>query len=317
MRTLFPAIEPFAVHRFRRGHHEVYVEECGNRHGFPALFLHGGPGSGCKPHHRCFFDPAKYRIILIDQRGAGRSTPHGDLRHNTTSDLIADMAHVRQHLEIDRWLLFGGSWGATLALLFAQQYPSILAGLVLRGVFLARQRDLEWFVGAGGVARIYPDRWEHLLAALPEAERQCPVAALYGRLAGDDELARRRAAREWTAWSGQVALAEEFEPGEMNDHVSLTTVAQARIELHYAANRYFIDEDAVLMGCARIPSVPTIIIHGRRDLVCPLESSWSLHRCLPGSELWVLPRSGHIAAGDEMVDALVRATSRMAEWVAK
>lgn len=316
MRISYPPIEPYAAHRLRRGHHEIYVEECGNPKGLPALFLHGGPGSGCKPHHRGFFDPEKYRIILFDQRGAGRSLPQGDLKGNTTADLLGDIEHIRRHLGIDRWLLFGGSWGATLALLYAQQHPAAVAGLVLRGTFLARQGDLEWFAGAGGVSRIYPERWEQFLAALPVADHRTPIAALYERLTGDDELARRRAAREWAQWSGQVTLAEEFDPGELNEHVSAADVNQARIELHYAVHHYFIAENAILERCGRITAVPMVIIHGRRDWVCPIESSWSLHRRLPGSELWILPRSGHLAAGDEMVDALVRATDRMAERLA-
>lgn len=313
MRIPYPDIDPYSVHHLNRGHHQVYVEECGNPRGLPVLFLHGGPGSGCKDHHRCFFDPERYRIILLDQRGAGRSTPHGDLNQNTTADLLADLEYVRRKLEVERWLLFGGSWGATLALLYAQQHPARVAGLVLRGSFLARQRDLEWFVGAEGAARIYPEAWQQFLTALPETDRGDPVAMLYGHLTGADELAQRRAAREWTAWSSQVALAEDFDPGELTEHVSTAAVNQARLELHYAVNRYFIEENAILDGAGRIPSVPTIIVHGRRDLVCPLESSWRLHRHLPGSELWVLPRAGHIAAGDEMVDALVRAADTMAE----
>lgn len=316
MRTPYPAIEPFAVHRFQRGHHLLYVEECGVRDGLPVVFLHGGPGSGCKVHHRSFFDPARYRIILIDQRGAGRSIPQGELRHNTTADLLHDLEWLRQRLGVDRWLLFGGSWGAALALLYAQQHPAKVSGLVLRGSFLARQSDLEWFIGDRGVSRIYPERWEHLMACFSQAERKNPLATLYQRLTGDDELARRRAAREWSLWGGQVALAEAFDPGESGEHVTSATVDQARIELHYAVNRYFIPENALLDRCAKLSGIPAILIHGRRDLVCPLESAWTLHRHLPGSELWVLPQSGHIAAGDEMVDALVRAADLMAERLA-
>ena len=316
MRVLYPAIEPYSVHRFRRGHHEIYVEECGNPKGFPVVFLHGGPGSGCKTYHRCFFDPEKYRTILFDQRGAGRSRPQGDLADNTTAHLIEDMEGIRRHLEITRWLLFGGSWGATLALLYAQQKAQNVAGLVLRGTFLARHRDVEWFIGAEGAPRIYPEGWERFLASLPLMERTDVVQALYRRLIGKDELARRRAAREWALWGGQVTLGEGFDPGGLSEHVSAADVSQARVELHYAANRYFIDENVILDGCDRIPPVPVIIVHGRRDLVCPLESSWSLHRRLPDSEIRVLPQSGHIASGEEMIDALVRAADAMASRLA-
>jgi proline iminopeptidase len=313
MKNLYPELEPYAVHQYQRDNHQIYVEECGNPEGLPVLFLHGGPGSGCKPYHRCFFNPEAYRIVLLDQRGAGRSLPQGELAHNTTADLLRDLDYVRQHLDIDRWLLSGGSWGATLALLYAQKHPSKVAGLILRGAFLARRRDLDWFVGENGVRRIYPERWEQLLACLPEDERDDPLAALYRQLTGEDELARRRAAREWAQWSGQVVLGDEFDADALDEHVPAATVNQARIELHYAVNRHFLDENAVLNGCARLARVPAIIVHGRRDLVCPVEASYSLHRCLPNSELRILPRAGHIAGGDEMIHALVAAADDMAE----
>lgn len=312
MKTLYPDLEPYAVHRYPRDLHRIYVEECGNPEGIPVLFLHGGPGSGCKPYHRCFFDPAKYRIILFDQRGAGRSTPQGELSHNTTADLLRDLEFLRQQLEVGRWLLFGGSWGATLALLYAQKHPSKVSGLILRGSFLGRRRDLDWFVGDGGVRRIYPEQWERLLAALPDTERADPLAALYQYVTGSDELARRRAAREWELWSSRVVLGDAFDPARLNEHVSAEVVNQARIELHYAVNGYFIEENAILEGCGAIAHLPTIIIHGRRDLVCPVESAWSLHRRLPESELRILPETGHIAGSEAMIDALVEATDAMA-----
>lgn len=316
MKTLYPAIEPYAVHHFNRDHHKIYVEECGNPQGLPVIYLHGGPGSGCKPHHRGFFDPGKYRAILADQRGAGRSTPHGDLRHNTTADLIRDLEYIRQHLKVERWLLFGGSWGATLALLYAQKHPAKVSGLVLRGSFLARRRDLDWFVGADGVRRIYPEGWAQFMDSLPEAERGDPVAAIHQRLVGGDELARRRAARAWSLWGGQVVLGDEFDPGELHEHVSAEVLNQARIELHYAANRYFIEENAILDGCAKLAKIPAVIIHGRRDLVCPAESAYLLHRHLPHAELRILPKAGHIAGGEEMIDALVEAADAMARRLA-
>lgn len=316
MKSLYPEIEPYAAGLLKRGKHQVYLEQCGNPQGLPVLFLHGGPGSGCKSYHRRFFDPEKYRILLLDQRGAGRSLPHGGLEDNTTADLVRDLEYIRQHLGLDTWALFGGSWGATLALLYAQKHPARVAGLVLRGTFLARRRDLDWFVGEEGVRRVYPDRWEHLLAGLPEAERGDPVAALHRRLTGPDELARRRAARDWSLWSGQVVLGEDFAPDATSDPVSATTLQQARIELHYAVNRYFLEENAVLDGCAKLARIPAIILHGRRDLVCPVEAAHTLHRHLPRSELRILPRSGHVAGGEEMIGALVAAADDLAARLA-
>ncbi|CAI8973764.1 prolyl aminopeptidase [Methylocaldum szegediense] len=313
MRILYPEIEPYAVHRFKRNKHRVYVEECGNSSGVPVLFLHGGPGSGCKAYHRSFFNPETYRIILVDQRGAGRSVPHGEIVGNTTADLIRDLDYIRRELRIDRWLLFGGSWGATLALLYAQRHPTKVAGLVLRAAFLARQRDLDWFVGSG-VDRIYPEQWEQFMDNIPEPDRDHPLPYLYSCLTGDDEVAQRRAARTWALWSGQVILGSEFAPSELNGHVSSEALNKARIELHYAVNRYFIPENAVLDQCERIRHLPAILIHGRRDLVCPVESSFSLRKRLPKSELRVLPNAGHIAAGEDMIDALVGAADEMAEW---
>jgi proline iminopeptidase len=315
MKTFYPEIEPYAIHRFPRENHQVYVEECGNPEGLPVLFLHGGPGSGCKAYHRSFFDPARYRVVLMDQRGSGRSTPWGELEHNTTQDLLRDLDFIRRQLGIGQWLLFGGSWGATLALLYAQQHPAKVAGLVLRGTFLARERDLQWFIG-DGASRIYPDRWEHLLESLADEERADPLIALHRRLTGDDELARRRAAREWALWSGQVALGNEFDPRNLHEHVTAPVVSQARIELHYAVHRYFIEDNAILDRCGRISPLPAILIHGRHDLVCPVESSYNLYRHLPNSELRILPHAGHVVSGDEMIHALVTAADEMADRLA-
>ncbi|HYE38052.1 prolyl aminopeptidase [Methylocaldum sp.] len=312
MKSLYPGIEPYAIHQFKRDNHQVFVEECGTPSGVPVVFLHGGPGSGCKPYHRSFFNPEKYRIILVDQRGAGQSSPHGELVGNTTADLIGDLEYIRHVLQIDRWLLFGGSWGATLALLYAQRHPAKVAALVLRAVFLARQCDLAWFAGSG-VNRIYPEEWERFIESIPESEQNNPLSYLYSCLTGDDELAQRRAARAWALWGGQVVLGDEFDPSELNEHVSSEVVNQARIELHYAVNGYFIPENGILEGCDRISHLPAILIHGRRDLVCPVESSFSLHRRLPNSELRILPNAGHIAAGEEMADALVSAADEMLE----
>ena len=312
MTCLYPDLEPYAPHVLEHEGQQLYVEESGNPQGVPVLFLHGGPGSSCKPYHRSLFDPGRYRIILSDQRGAGRSQPQGDLNANNTGALLRDMEFIRQSLAVERWLLFGGSWGATLALLYAQAHRDRVTGLILRGVFLARVEDLAWFVGGSGVRRIYPEAWEQLLATLPEAEQNEPLAALYRHLTGSDELAQRRAARAWDRWGAQVALGEACDPRAVDEHVPWAAVNQARIELHYAVNRYFIPENAILDAADRLAGLPCAIVHGRRDLVCPVEAAWQLHQALPGSTLTILPDAGHIAAGEAMLGALVEATDAMA-----
>lgn len=312
MPPLYPDLEPFKTHLLERDGHSIYFEECGHPGGFPALFLHGGPGGGCKPHHRRFFNPSLYRIVLLDQRGAGRSTPHGELRHNMTAKLLDDLEAIRQRLEIDAWLLFAGSWGVTLALLYAAAHPQRVAGMILRGSFLARPSDLDWFIGSQGVRQIYPDAWDRLLQGLPEPDWVQPLAALHRQLTGTDELAQRRAARAWEQWGGQVALGEAFDISKADEPVTRATVNQARIELHYAVNNYFIRENAILESCDRFAQVPAWIVHGRRDLVCPVEAAYRLHHQLPRSVLRILPGAGHLAAGEEMIGALVEATDSMA-----
>lgn len=313
MKNLYPEIEPYATHYLEvDAIHRLYVEECGNRYGLPVIFLHGGPGSGCKLHHRRFFNPKRYRIVLLDQRGSGRSMPQGELRHNTTWDLVEDLERIREKLAIDRWLLFGGSWGATLALLYAQKYPDNVLGMILRGVFLARQRDLDWYIKEG-VSRIYPEQWQSLIASIPKADRDDPIEAVYQCLRGTDELAQRRIAREWELWGARVTLGSAFDPRELEEQASIAVLHKARIETHYARHRYFIEENQILRHCERILEIPTIIIHGRNDLVCPPECAYTLYRRLPRSELRILPHAGHIASGDEMIDALVSAADQMAD----
>lgn len=313
MRVLYPPIEPFRVQHLTVGRHAIYFEQCGNPDGVPVLFLHGGPGSGCRPDHRRFFDPERFHTILVDQRGAGRSSPQGELRDNHTDALLADLEHIRQLLRLDRWMVFGGSWGAALAMLYAQRHPGRAAGLILRGTFLARRKDLAWFIETGA-PRVYPEQWTSLLNCLPVAGRRSPIAAMDTLLNGTDELARRRIAREWTQWGSRVALAEDFDAGALADHLPAPALHQARIELHYAKHAYFIDEGQILRDCDdRFDGVPVTLIHGRRDLVCPVDSSFELQRALPHAEVHVLPQAGHLARGEQMVDALIRAADRMAD----
>jgi len=313
MDALYPELEPFKTHQLGRDKHSLYFEECGNPSGFAVLFLHGGPGSGCRAYHRRFFNPAIYRIILVDQRGSGRSSPQGELNHNTTCHLLDDLEFIRTTLGIDRWLVFGGSWGATLALLLAQAHPHRVAGLILRGTFLARETDLDWFFGEGGVRKIYPEAWLHVAEVLSAEELADPIGALYKQIIGEDELAQRRASRALDSWSSRVTVPELFvDPQAQNEPVTHEALNAARIGLHYAANHYFLAENAVLEGCKCIRHIPTRIIHGRRDLVCPVESATSLHRQLPNSSLRIIENAGHVASGEEMISALVEATDQMA-----
>lgn len=311
---LYPEIFPFHTFFLETGSmHQVYVEQSGNPVGIPVIFLHGGPCSGTKPDHRRFFNPDLYCIILLDQRGCGRSLPFGELEGNTTQNLIEDMERVRIRLRIERWLLFGGSWGATLALLYAQQFPRHVLGMVLRGVFLARQADMHWFL-RDGVNRIYPQRWQDMLDAVEAVSGDEVLARLCEAAFGSDSEAAERAALHWQYWGGQVALGAEF--ALVDAPPDIQAVKQVRMELHYARNNYFVAENQVLQNCVLLQDIPTIIIHGQNDLTCPLEAGWCLHQALPKADFRVLPNAGHVAKGEEMIDALVAAADEMAVLLA-
>ncbi|ORU92936.1 MAG: prolyl aminopeptidase [Cycloclasticus sp. symbiont of Bathymodiolus heckerae] len=311
MKKLYPSIEPFASQWLDMGDgHEVYVEQVGNPNGVPVIFLHGGPGSSCKDHHRCFFNPEKYHVILMDQRGAGRSKPLGRLKNNTTHHLIADMERIRETLGIEQWLLFGGSWGATLALLYAQQYVQKTLGLVLRGTFLARSKDADWFL-KDGASRLFPKAWLRFTQHISTNERKNVLAAYYNRLSIDDDEIRQETTREWDAWGGAVVLGDDFNADELNGDVSEKAIAQARIETHYAMNNYFIEANYILKNTVRLQELPCTIIHGKKDFMCPIESSFTLAQALPKAQFVVLPNATHLAHGDEMIDALVGAADDM------
>jgi proline iminopeptidase len=310
MKTLYPEISPYHTFFLETGtQHAVYVEQSGNPDGIPVIFLHGGPCSGTKPDHRRFFNPDFYRIILFDQRGCGLSVPFGQLEHNSTQDLIDDMERIRLYIGIEQWLLFGGSWGAALALLYAQQQPDKVMGMIIRAVFLARQQDLEWFAKVG-VNLIYPEQWQRLLESIPEPSRKELISGLCAALGGNDEVAKRRVAKEWLAWGAQVALGNDYMPDRQNEHVTEKMVKQVGMELHYAKHHYFVTENQILENCALLRNIPTVIIHGRQDLVCPIEAGMKLHQALPEADYIILPNAGHIAQGSEMIDALVSATDK-------
>ncbi|MGZ5057042.1 MAG: prolyl aminopeptidase [Methylobacter sp.] len=313
MKTLYPEIQPFQTLFLNTdSKHSVYVEQSGNPDGIPVIFLHGGPCSGTKPDHRRFFNPELYRIILFDQRGCGLSLPFGELENNTTQDLIDDMERIRHQLGIEQWLVFGGSWGGALALLYARQHKDKVMGLIVRAVFLARQQDFDWFA-KDGAGRVYPEQWQRLIESVPEQGADNLVQNLCDVLWGDDEVAQRRAAKEWMAWGAQVSLGNDYQPSPKGEHATEKMVKQVRMELHYAKHRYFIAENQILDNCECLTEIPTVIIHGRYDLVCPMESGFSLHKALPAAEYIILPNAGHIAQGKEMINALVAATDRFAE----
>ncbi|WP_428353098.1 prolyl aminopeptidase [Methyloprofundus sp.] len=313
MKQLHPEIEPFNTFFLETGsQHKVYVEQSGNLDGIPVVFLHGGPSSGTRPGQRCFFDPEVYHIILFDQRGCGQSLPFGELENNTTQDLIADMERIRKQLNIKQWLLFSGSWGSALALLYVQQYTEVVSGMIIRGVFLARPQDLDWFVREGA-SRIYPEAYQVLLDSMPGQN----IELLYTTLWSGDEQVARDVTAAWMHWSSQVAVGAAYQRTDQPEAITQKMVDQVKMELNYARNHYFIEENQILENCARIQNIPTIIIHGRYDFVCPMAAGLSLSKALPQAEYRVLEHAGHIAQGDEMIDALVDASEKMAMRLAK
>ncbi len=310
-RTLYPPIEPYNTGRLRVSQlHELYYEESGNPNGKPVVFLHGGPGGGTEPRMRRFFDPAAYRIVLFDQRGCGKSTPHAELRENTTWDLVADIERVRAHLGIEKWQVFGGSWGSTLALAYAEEHPERVSELVLRGIFLVRKREIDWFYQRGASA-LFPDAWERYLAPIPEEERGDLLHAYHRRLTSDDANVRQEAARAWSVWEGSTSTllqSPDLIARTSGDEFSL---AFARIENHYFVHRcWFEPESQLLDRVERIRHVPCIIVHGRYDVVCPLENAWDLKKRWPEAELQITPDAGHSAMEPGNIDLLVRATDR-------
>lgn len=290
-RSLYPAIEPYNRGWLRVSDvHEIYYEECGNPQGKPAVFVHGGPGAGADVRARGFFDPDAYRIVLFDQRGCGRSRPHASLVDNTTWHLVSDMEQLREHLGIECWLVFGGSWGSTLALAYSQTHPTRTSELVLRGIFMLSTFELRWFYQEGA-STIFPDRWADYIAVIPPEERGDLIQAFYKRLTSEDRETRVRAARAWSVWEASTSHLHVNEDNILKWGEEDFAVAVARIECHYFINRGFLErEDQLLRGVDRIRHIPAVIVQGRYDIVCPMQTAWALHQAWPEADFRVVPR---------------------------
>lgn len=313
MRTLYPPIEPYASGHLDVGDgHHVYWERCGTPGAKPAVFLHGGPGGGFSPDHRRLFDPARYDLLLFDQRGCGRSTPHASLDANSTWHLVADIERLRAMVGVDRWLVFGGSWGSTLALAYAQTHPARVSELVLRGIFTIRQAEIDWYYQEGA-SRIYPDKWERFIAPVPEAERGAMVAAYRRLLTGDDPATRIAAARAWSVWEGEtVRLLPDPALSAVHDADDFA-LAFARIENHYFVHRGWLDEGQLIANAALLHDIPGVIIHGRYDMACPAETAWALHKAWPQAHFELIEGAGHAYNEPGILDALIRATDEFAD----
>ena len=311
MRTLYDAIEPYdSGHLSVSAVHELYYEQCGNPKGKPVVFLHGGPGAGLIPDYRRFFDPEAYRVILFEQRGAGRSKPHASLDDNTTWHLVEDIEKIREHFGVEQWQVFGGSWGSTLALAYAETHPETVSALVLRGIFLCRPKEIRWFYeDCQGASAIFPETWEQYVRIIPEAERGDMIRAYYRRLTSDDASVRLEAAQAWSVWEASALrllpdqkMIDDFSEPDM-------ATALARIECHYFVNNCFFDTDNYLLEHVnRIRHIPAVIVHGRYDIVCPVMNAWDLHRAWPEATLKIIPDAGHAATEPGIADALVQAT---------
>ena len=311
MKQKYPLIEPNQTGFLKvSALHEIYWEESGNPDGLAVVFLHGGPGSGTDPSHRSFFDPKFYRIILFDQRGCGKSRPHSSLEDNTIWHLVMDMEAIREMLQIKQWLVFGGSWGSTLALTYAAKHPDRVRGLIVRGIFLGRKKELDWFYQFGA-HHIFPDEFEKYQALIPEEERIDYISAYYKRLTSKDPVVRKVAARVWSGWEA-AALRLKFDPSLFASFTEESKAdAIARIECHYFLNRCFFPTDNwILEHVKQFRHIPGVIIQGRYDIICPMESAWELHKAWPNAKFEIIPDAGHAAGEPGITDALIRATDR-------
>lgn len=309
--TWFPEIEPFSTGRLKVStKHEIFYEQIGNPKGQPVLFIHGGPGGGISPDHRRYYDPEHYRVILFDQRGCGQSTPHAELEGNTTWDLVADIEKLRTHLKIDKWIVFGGSWGSTLSLLYAETHPERVQGLILRGIFLCRKKEIRWFY-QDGASHVFPEAWDKYLAAIPENEHDDLVSAYYRRLTSPDKATRLKAAKAWSVWEGSTSCLYQ-EPQFIDDFGDDEFAeAFARIECHYFINGIWMRNDnQILEDIHKIRHIPCEIVHGRYDMVCPVENAYDLKKAWPEANLHITPDAGHAAREPGNLAGLIAATEK-------
>lgn len=308
---LYPPIEPHITGTLRVSDlHEIYYEVSGAPNGKPVVVCHGGPGGGSTPSMRRYFDPKAYKIIIFDQRGCGRSTPHAELRDNTTWALIEDMEKLRVHLDVDQWQVFGGSWGSTLALAYAQNHPGKVTELVLRGIFTLRRSELLWFYQEGA-SWLFPDAWEHYLEPIPENERDDLITAYYKRLTGDDRAEQIRAAKAWSLWEGSTVSLMPSEERMQSFSSEAFALAFARIECHYFYNGGFFErDDQIIANLEKIRHIPAVIVQGRYDAVTPIKTAWDVHRAWPEAQLDVIKDAGHAASEPGIIDALLRATKK-------
>ena len=313
MRDLYPPIEPYNEGKLKVSQlHTIHYEESGNAAGKPVVFLHGGPGGGISPMYRQYFDPGKWRIIIFDQRGCGQSTPYAELTENTTWDLVEDIEKLRQHLKIEQWVVFGGSWGSTLALAYSQTHPDSCKGLILRGIFMLRPSEIRWFYQEGA-NYIYPDAWQEYLKPIPPAERDDLLSAFYRRLTSEDRQVRLEAARAWAVWEASTSKLIPSQASKERFSLAEFAEAFARIECHYFVNRgFFTRENQLLENIDRIRHLPGVIVQGRYDVVCPMITAWELHQVWQEAELIVIPDAGHSVSEPGIKDALIGASDRFA-----
>ena len=313
MRDLYPPIEPYNQGKLKVSElHTIHYEESGNPAGKPVVFLHGGPGGGITPMYRQYFDPQQWRIIIFDQRGCGQSTPYAELKENTTWDLVSDIEKLRQHLDIDKWAIFGGSWGSTLALTYSQTHPDSCKSLILRGIFMLRTSEINWFYQEGA-SYIYPDAWQEYLKPIPVEERGDLLAAFYKRLTSEDKAVRLEAARAWSVWEASTSKLIPSTASKQRFGMAEFAEAFARIECHYFVNKGFFErENLLLENIDRIRHLPGVIVQGRYDVVCPMKTAWELHQIWPEAEFIVVPNAGHSVSEPGIKDALIEATDRFA-----